>query len=122
MILLRHAARYCAETDKRRLNVESLLNTEIDLLEERNKERHEEIMDIHRKELGITMSKEGELLVKLRLLMVLRGFKQEWLVEKDILSRKDVDELISNLKKKSKKKKKEEKKDELSSPTKIDAT
>jgi hypothetical protein len=81
VILIRQAAKKCAEDESKRTEVLQLLEEEKAKLKRRNEERYEEIMDVHEKELSITMSKEGELLVKLRLLLVLRGFNLQWIKE-----------------------------------------
>jgi hypothetical protein len=103
VILIRRAAKKCAEDDEKRTAVLSLLEEEKAKLKSRNKERYDEIMDVHEKELSLTMSKEGELLVKLRLLMVLRGFNLNWIKEylisddhetPDVKSEPDTDETV----------------------------
>lgn len=88
MKLIRQASKYCAEDHDRRQNVLNLLDNELTLLKKRNLERYEEIKSFHEKELSIVMSNEGELLAKLRLLMVLRGFNLEWLKENGIVTDK----------------------------------
>lgn len=84
-ILIRQAAKHCAKTKNGQKRVLKILDEELKSLKERNKESYEEIMAVHQKELSITMSKEGELLVKIRLLMVLRGFNIDWL-EQNLLT------------------------------------
>ena len=98
MILLRHAAKYCVEDNQRRKNVYAILKTELEDLKERSPLQHKEIEEVHNKELSITMSAEGELLVKLRLLFVLVGFKIGWILEKDFLS----DDLLEDIRKSGK--------------------
>ncbi len=51
------------------------------------------------------MSKEGDLLVKLRLLMVLRGFNLEWLISHDIIT----DDRLEKIREMSERKKRKKK-------------
>jgi len=95
VILIRQASKYCAEDFDRTAKVQELLKDELDQLEKRNPERFAEVDSFHKKELSIVMSNEGELLAKLRLLMVLRGFNVDWLLDKGIITKR----LLSNSKK-----------------------
>ena len=90
VILIRSASRYCAETSERRQNLLKLVNKELKFLKARNPERYEEVMSFHEKELSLIMSKEADLLAKLRLLMVLRGFNLTWLKDNDIITEKRI--------------------------------
>ena len=105
VVLIRHASKYCAEDIERRQNVINLLDNELALLKERNPDRYKEIISFHTKELSIIMSKEGDLLVKLRLLMVLRGFNLEWLISHDIIT----DDRLEKIREMSERKKRKKK-------------
>jgi len=74
------------------------VKTEFEKLEKRSPEQHKEIDAVHKKELKITMSKEGELLVKLRLLFVLRGFDLDY-IQKEILPKAELDKIRNAIKK-----------------------
>jgi hypothetical protein len=93
LILLRHTAKFCAEDKARMDKVEELLKADKEDLKESKPEKYKEMIDVHKKELMITMSHEGELLVKLRFLMVLRNFNLNWFIEQDLLTKEKLDEI-----------------------------
>jgi hypothetical protein len=88
VILIRLAAKHCARNDAKREEANVLYKAELDSLKKRNPERYKELIENHKKELSKVMTKEGILLVKIRMLIVLRGFDVKWLEEKELLDLK----------------------------------
>lgn len=93
IILIRHAAKHCSRNDESRGAAMLLYKSELENLKLRNEARYNEIMDFHEKEMNLTMTNEGTLLVKLRLLIVLRGFDRQWMVDNHLIDQKDIDNL-----------------------------
>lgn len=93
---IRKVAKYCAEYDEKKEHINDFAISELVKLRVRNRRKHREIKSVYKKEKSIVMSNEGDLIVKLRLILVLKNFNLQWLVEENIMSQEKLNELKSD--------------------------
>ncbi len=90
-IIIRKAAKYCARYPEKVKTIDKLLAKQLKLLKKTNRRRYEELQGFMNKELDVVLSVEGRLVVKLRILLVLVGFKIEWFIENNLLKSEDLE-------------------------------
>lgn len=101
-LIVRQVAKHCRKDPKKINTIKKALNKVLKTLKRRNPERYAEIVDFIEKEKKETISIEGELIVTVRNLFVIRGFDTDWLVKNKFLNTESLDFLNQNLSKREK--------------------
>ncbi|MCD4697189.1 MAG: hypothetical protein K8S16_13210, partial [Bacteroidales bacterium] len=89
-VILRIAAKKCALSSDKIEQIEEYRKEKMNELKKLSRNRFKEVSEFYKKELSITMTVEGSVLVKLRTIMVVSGFNLEWFFDNQLLIRNEV--------------------------------